>query len=392
MFPVNQAPWRIFMKFCMWATMCFSEECEACQRAIQNLEICNIGTMFETVQAQISNLKHGAHEIYGFDEYIGFESRCREIIHCWIKIFQRNFHLPCMYSVIRFCVSLKSVKNIPRQRAFWKKSTSEISSRVQNINDVTTSQECQWNSFEMLVWEGRRLRFSDGIMTMMDEERNEPGQFQDRIIVHVHVQRHWVVAKGQPRNVSQECSTNCSICKRFRTRTSVIPGTWEWKTNGMDASLLRSLHTDKGPNGGNYDARRRRLKCREVCLNGEKAETLHDNAGDESVGIFYLYYSVCQSPQLLQSAVTEWYIKKCKEIPFSKHRSPHVTRHQTSDLWSHAMRDQSHSIKQDSLIEFKSRSLVSRDYRFLEICRSGTVLCGSTSSCTWRRRSYHHWA
>ena len=53
--------------------MHLSEECEACQRAIQNMEICNIGPMFETVQALISNLKHGDHEIHGFDDFSGFE-------------------------------------------------------------------------------------------------------------------------------------------------------------------------------------------------------------------------------------------------------------------------------------------------------------------------------
>ena len=115
--------------------MYFSEECEACQRAIQNMEICNIGPMFETVQALISNLKHGDHEIHGFDEYSGFEMCILEKLVCWIKRFPRNLHLPCMYSVIRFYVLVESVKNIPRQREFWKTSASDTSSEVQNIND-----------------------------------------------------------------------------------------------------------------------------------------------------------------------------------------------------------------------------------------------------------------
>ena len=97
MFPINQAPWRIFMKFCMWATMYFSEECEACQRAIQNLEICNIGTMFETVQAQISNLKHGAHEIYGFDEYIGLKVGAEKLFIAGSKDFNA-------ISIYRVCI------------------------------------------------------------------------------------------------------------------------------------------------------------------------------------------------------------------------------------------------------------------------------------------------
>ena len=146
------------------------------------MEICNIGPMFETVQALINNLKHGDHEIQGFDDFSGFEMCILEkSVIAGSKDFPRNLHLPCMYSVIRFYVLVESVKNIPRQREFWKTSASDTSSEVQNINDITNLQECQWNSFEMLVWERRRLRFSDGIMTLMDEERNEPGQFQDRI-------------------------------------------------------------------------------------------------------------------------------------------------------------------------------------------------------------------
>ena len=138
----------------------------------------------------------------------------------------------------------------------------------------------------------------------------------------------------------------------------------EVKTNGMEASLLRSLHTDKGPNGGNYDARRRRLKCREVCLNGEKAETLHFNAGYETVDMFIhtilsvnhlrfyraqLHYGTSRNGRRYSFPNTGLYM--------SQGTKPRI-------LWSHALRDQSHSIKEVTSIEFKSRGLVSRDAGF----------------------------
>ena len=132
----------------------------------------------------------------------------------------------------------------------------------------------------------------------------------------------------------------------------------------MEASLLRSLHTDKGSNGGNYDARIRGLDCRKVCLKREKAETLHYNAGYESEDMFIHTILSVNHTSFYRAQLRSSTSKKWKEMPFSKNRSQHFTRHETSDLWSHSLRDQSHSIQEDSSIEFKSRSLVSRDAGF----------------------------
>ena len=83
-------------------------------------------------------------------------------------------------------------------------------------------------------------------------------------------------------------------------------------------------------------------------------------------------------------------------MPFSKNRSQHFTRHETSDLWSHSLRDHSHSIQEDSSIEFKSRSLVSRDAGFSKsvevgqfaVVRAPVVPEGQGVTTTWRDYSH----
>ena len=44
------------------------------KRAIQNMEVRKIATLFETVQAQISDLKYRDHEIYGLEEQLDWSS------------------------------------------------------------------------------------------------------------------------------------------------------------------------------------------------------------------------------------------------------------------------------------------------------------------------------
>ena len=206
-------------------------------------------------------------------------------------------------------------------------------------------------------------------------------------ISHIHVQRHWVVAqRRRPRNVR-------------KTKTSVIPLDVEVKANGMEAWLFRSFHTDKGPNGGNYDARTRGLKCREVCLNGEKAETLHDNAGYESVEMFIHTILSVYHTQLLQSTVTEWYIKKMEgDTVFSKKKQI-STFHKARSLGfveSCIERSVTFHYKKITSIEFKSRSLVSRDAGFSKsvevgqffVARPAVVLEGEWVTTTWRDYSH----
>ena len=58
------------MDSCLWATVHFRKSEDDFKRVIQNTEVQKIQTIFETVQAQISNLKNRDHEIHGFDERV----------------------------------------------------------------------------------------------------------------------------------------------------------------------------------------------------------------------------------------------------------------------------------------------------------------------------------
>ena len=56
--------------------MCFTRSLstELFKRVIQNMEVQKIHTIFETVQAQISNLNIRDHEIHGLDEQVDWTS------------------------------------------------------------------------------------------------------------------------------------------------------------------------------------------------------------------------------------------------------------------------------------------------------------------------------
>ena len=62
------------MDSCVWAAVYISKDNEVFKYAIQLMERWPIETIFETVQAQISNLKHRDHEIYGLEEEVHWTS------------------------------------------------------------------------------------------------------------------------------------------------------------------------------------------------------------------------------------------------------------------------------------------------------------------------------
>ena len=50
------------------ATVCLKKDEDDFERAIQNMEVRPVETIFETVEVQISNLKNRDHEIQGLEE------------------------------------------------------------------------------------------------------------------------------------------------------------------------------------------------------------------------------------------------------------------------------------------------------------------------------------
>ena len=69
-FPFYQALWGTFMNSCMWAAAYLSKHEKDFKQVIQNLEVWKIETIFGTVQAQISNLKHRDHARCGLEEEV----------------------------------------------------------------------------------------------------------------------------------------------------------------------------------------------------------------------------------------------------------------------------------------------------------------------------------
>ena len=62
-FPVNHALCGIFMNSCVWASVHLSKDEDVWKRIVENLEVQRIQTVFETVQAQISNVRLRDQEI-----------------------------------------------------------------------------------------------------------------------------------------------------------------------------------------------------------------------------------------------------------------------------------------------------------------------------------------
>ena len=60
----------------MWTTVHSSKDEDKLRRLIRNLELQKIQTAFETVQAQISNLKLRDHEICGQFENVDWADGC----------------------------------------------------------------------------------------------------------------------------------------------------------------------------------------------------------------------------------------------------------------------------------------------------------------------------
>ena len=57
-----------------WATVCLSKDEEDFKRVIQKKDVRMIQTIFETMQAQISNLKHCDHDAHGLEEQVSWTS------------------------------------------------------------------------------------------------------------------------------------------------------------------------------------------------------------------------------------------------------------------------------------------------------------------------------
>ena len=141
-----------------------------------------IETIFETVQAQISTLKHRDHETHGLGEEVD-----------WTSGHWRNYSLPdhriatqfsshMFFSVNRISVLSEHVKIILRHQKLGQTIASENSSKAQNI-DYITDIKGRPVEFVCNMYAGKTaIEILECIEPSMDEKGTQPSQFQDRII------------------------------------------------------------------------------------------------------------------------------------------------------------------------------------------------------------------
>ena len=143
LFPFNQALWRINFYSCMWATVHLSKDEGDFSRIIQKMEVHEIQTVFEAVQAQICNLELCDLEIFGLSEQVDWTDghwRKNEVLI--------NSNQKYAYSVIHFCGLVENVMENNRisyfvespehrihQEDAWKKQGRIIFMSM--YNDVT---------------------------------------------------------------------------------------------------------------------------------------------------------------------------------------------------------------------------------------------------------------
>ena len=126
---------------CMWATVHLSKDEDDFKRVIQNMEAQKIQMIFGTVQAQMTTSQIAMTKSMDLiNLWIG-RVVIGEIIRYWRTALLFSSQRKCMCSVIRSCVLAENVKNILRQQERGKTIASEMSSKAQNIDHNTTSQE-----------------------------------------------------------------------------------------------------------------------------------------------------------------------------------------------------------------------------------------------------------
>ena len=113
------------MNSCMWATVHSSKDEDDVKRIIQNMEVQKIQTVFETVQAQISDLRLRDQEICGLSEHVDWTVTGGSI-RCLTHELLINSRRKYTYLVIQFCASLENVTIILKQQQFGKRIESFI--------------------------------------------------------------------------------------------------------------------------------------------------------------------------------------------------------------------------------------------------------------------------
>ena len=121
--------------------MHLSKDEEEFSRIDLKYEGAKIQTIFETLQAQISNLKLHEQENCWFSEQVDWtDVVIGRMIHYLTDQFLSSFYVKYTYSVILFCVFVKKILIILKRQENGKPIHSATSTKVQNIDLSTTSQ------------------------------------------------------------------------------------------------------------------------------------------------------------------------------------------------------------------------------------------------------------
>ena len=142
------------MNSCWWATRYLSKDNEEFNSVIQNVGERKIETIFEPVQAQISNLKYRDHETYGLEEAVDRTSNHR-----------RNYSLLSQKIATQFtskvyvssdpvlCLGGKCQEPLKAARNLGKRSHRCIRPKPRKLNHIRISQVLQLNSCGRFTWE-----------------------------------------------------------------------------------------------------------------------------------------------------------------------------------------------------------------------------------------------
>ena len=109
-FPVNEAIWRIFLNFCMWASVHLDKERDQFQRALGNMDVDVIQQTSTTTQNQIHSLQEG--ELFG------------------LQVIGIRFH-----GGLELRYTTRSTNNLPQKCMSFADSVLCLDGKCQNIHD-----------------------------------------------------------------------------------------------------------------------------------------------------------------------------------------------------------------------------------------------------------------
>ena len=226
-FLLNQALWEVFMNSCMWATVQLSKDKDNLKRIFQNSDLQRIQTVFETVQAQISNPRLRDQEMYGLSEQVNWtDGHWRKYSLLEGRIAEQLKSKIFVFSDSVLCLAGKRPDHAAR--ILEKDRITYFVERREYLQLLDLAGEPV--EFVLRTYVRRTsIEIFEFVQEMFAEQGVQPSQFKGRILI---ISMYNDLNGWQNKNehvFRQEGNTCCLVRQRCRTRTMVISRTWKTK-------------------------------------------------------------------------------------------------------------------------------------------------------------------